>query len=438
MQYCVKHVFNSIQIRNNDIGHKSLAKHKFRFSGREASGRFLRMDCHRRWFHYPDHCLWYLVFLLRLFFVDCKRIRLGQSLGIQHILYFSHLPCPDRVVNRLSAGSLRSQNCYSDWNMRSGMLVIVPLVEKAIALFGWRNAYLFLAGMVLLIVGPLNAIFSRRSPAELNLHPDGDHKEMQACRPQPFMIMKVVDEDWAKRDWTLRKALQTRRFWFLVATFFCLSYAYQGTLLHSISAMVDSGSVRQTAAAYFGLLGIAGSVGKILFGSLSDRFGRERSNTVGGITAAFGIFGLINTTTANSFLPLLFALLFGLGYGAAVAADALCKCGHLYWKIIRPDFCHDQHWQRCWRCFGIFFVRFTAGYIRRICYPVVHMYFEPIAFMHVCLACRSTQGQADGEKQRLTPTSVCHKKSLLLYDPIGEGHVIIGFEPLEGYRIFLD
>ena len=196
-----------------------------------------------------------------------------------------------------------------------GMLVIVPLVEKAIALFGWRNAYLFLAGMVLLIVGPLNAIFSRRSPAELNLHPDGDHKEMQAGRPQPFMIMKVVDADWAKRDWTLRKALQTRRFWFLVATFFCLSY--QGTLLHSISAMVDSGSVRQTAAAYFGLLGIAGSVGKILFGSLSDRFGRERSNTVGGITAAIGILCLINTTTANSFLPLLFALLFGLGYGAA-------------------------------------------------------------------------------------------------------------------------
>jgi MFS family permease len=191
------------------------------------------------------------------------------------------------------------------------------MVEKAIALFGWRNAYLFLAGIVLLIVAPLNAIFSRRSPAELNLHPDGDHKEMQAGRPRPFMIMKVVDADWAKRDWTLRKALQTRRFWFLVATFFCLSYAYQGTLLHSISAMVDLGSARQTAAAYFGLLGIAGSVGKILFGSLSDRFGRERSNTVGGITAAIGIFCLINTTTANSFLPLLFALLFGLGYGAA-------------------------------------------------------------------------------------------------------------------------
>jgi MFS family permease len=198
-----------------------------------------------------------------------------------------------------------------------GMLVIVPLVERVIALFGWRSAYVFLAAIVLLIVGPLNAVLSRRSPADLNLHPDGDHKDQHTGRPRPLMIMKIIDSEWASRDWTLRKAIQTRRFWFLAATFFCLSYAYQGTLLHSISAMVDSGSARQVAAAYFGLLGIAGSVGKILFGSLSDRFGRERANTVGVITAAAGIFCLINTTAANSLLPLVFALLFGLGYGAA-------------------------------------------------------------------------------------------------------------------------
>jgi MFS family permease len=198
-----------------------------------------------------------------------------------------------------------------------GMLVIVPLVEKAIALYGWRSAYLLLAGLVFLIVGPLNAVFSRRRPADLNLHPDGDYSGMQAGRNRSFMIMKVIDADWANRNWTLRDAIKTRRFWLMVAAFFCLSYAYQGTLLHSVSAMVDSGLNRPNAAAYFGLLGIAGSVGKILFGSLSDRFGRERSNTVGIVTAAVGIFCLINTASPNSILPLIFALLFGLGYGAA-------------------------------------------------------------------------------------------------------------------------
>ena len=81
--------------------------------------------------------------------------------------------------------------------------------------------------------------------------------------------------------------------------------------------MVDAGLTRQTAAAYFGMLGIVGSGGKILFGSLSDRFGRERSNTLGIAMAAFGIICLINTTSPGSILPVVFALLFGLGYGAA-------------------------------------------------------------------------------------------------------------------------
>jgi MFS family permease len=198
-----------------------------------------------------------------------------------------------------------------------GMLAVVPLVEKAISLYGWRSAYLLLAGMVLLVVGPLNAILQRRSPADLNLKPDGDQSGKQTGRARPFMIMKVIDTDWANRDWTLSRALKTRRFWLMVAAFFCLSYAYQGTLLHSVSTMVDSGLTRQTAAALFGLLGIVGSVGKILFGSLSDRYGRERSNTVGIATAALGIICLINTASPSSILPLIFALLFGLGYGAA-------------------------------------------------------------------------------------------------------------------------
>ena len=198
-----------------------------------------------------------------------------------------------------------------------GMLVIVPMVEKSIASFGWRTTYLFLAGVVALIVGPLNAVLSRRRPEDLNLRPDGDHAGQAAGRSRPFMIMQIVDSDWANRDWTIQKALRTGRFWLLVATFFCLSYAYQGTLLHSISAMVEAGLTRDTAAFYFGILGIAGSVGKIFFGYLSDRFGRERVNTLGGVTAAVGILCLVYSAQVKSPLPVFFALLFGLGYGAA-------------------------------------------------------------------------------------------------------------------------
>lgn len=198
-----------------------------------------------------------------------------------------------------------------------GMLLLVPLAEKSIAVLGWRTTYILLAGLVFFLVGPLNLIFSRRRPEDMNLRPDGDPTQKSGKSVRSSLVMKIVDTRWVNEDWTLRKAVLTHRFWMLLAAFFCLAYAYQATLLHAISAMVESGLARDRAAQYFGILGIVGSGGKVLFGYLSDRFGRERANTLGGITAAAGILCLIYSEHVIGPLPIFFALLFGLGYGAA-------------------------------------------------------------------------------------------------------------------------
>jgi MFS family permease len=198
-----------------------------------------------------------------------------------------------------------------------GMLFLVPLAEKLITLYGWRSTYLFLAALVLFLVTPLNLVFSRRSPADLNLNPDGDGARPSRPAVKPARVMEVVDAAWAGTEWTLRNAIATRRFWFLSAAFFFGSMVYQSTLLHSISALVDAGLSRAAGAYYFGILGIMGSVGKILFGHLSDRFPRERVNNLAGLITGLGIACLVAAGTIEGPWPLLFALLFGLGYGAA-------------------------------------------------------------------------------------------------------------------------
>jgi MFS family permease len=197
-----------------------------------------------------------------------------------------------------------------------GMLVLIPLMEKAISRYGWRNAYLILAALVLFVVAPLNLLLSRRSPEALNLRPDGDKEGMES-RPKTSMVMKIVDPVWAGKDWTIAMAARTRRFWFLMLAFFFLSFTYQGTLLHAVSAMVDAGLSRETGAYYFGILGIAGSTGKVLLGYLSDLFGREKINTVGVTVAAIGISCLLGISAFQGPMALVFAILFGLGYGAA-------------------------------------------------------------------------------------------------------------------------
>lgn len=198
-----------------------------------------------------------------------------------------------------------------------GMLVVIPLVENAIARYGWRTSYLYLAAAILLVVGPLNGLFARQRPQDMDLLPDGDTVEKGGPQRLNKMYIRIMDHEWAEKAWTLPRALRTGRFWCLTLAFFFLAFAYQGTLLHSISAMVDDGLKRESAAYFFGILGIAGSTGKIVLGYLSDIYGRERINTLGVSLAIVGIVCLINVGSAPALFPFMFALLFGLGYGAA-------------------------------------------------------------------------------------------------------------------------
>lgn len=198
-----------------------------------------------------------------------------------------------------------------------GMLFVIPLVEKSISIHGWRLTYLYMAVLILLLVGPLNLIFGRRSPQDLNLVPDGDSSDGDEKIQNSTLRVKVMNTVWANETWTLGKSLRTKRFWFLFSGFFFLAFAYQGTLLHAVSAMVDDGLKREHAAYFFGILGVAGSVGKVLLGYLSDLYGRERINTLGVGMAIVGIICLMHVGSAPGVLPLMFALLFGLGYGAA-------------------------------------------------------------------------------------------------------------------------
>ena len=198
-----------------------------------------------------------------------------------------------------------------------GMLFLVPAAESFISLYGWRTTYGLFAALVFFAIGPLNLIFSRKNPQELHLQPDGDRLHSDPSLSKPARMVKIIDAQWSGVDWTLGKAFKTKRFWYLVAGFSFGSYVYQGTLLHGISAMVDSGLSRTTAAYYFGILGLASAGGKILFGSLSDRFEREKVNNLAGIVTALGLLCLMIVGQVQGPMPFLFALFFGLGYGAA-------------------------------------------------------------------------------------------------------------------------
>ncbi|MFH1940637.1 MAG: MFS transporter [bacterium] len=197
-----------------------------------------------------------------------------------------------------------------------GMAVLVPIIQHIISHLGWRAAYCTLAVIVLAVVIPLNSIFQRKNPEEVGELPDGNKKPIgsqEALKKNPEQTFRI---ELIPRDWTLGNALRTSRFWFLFFIFFFTAMVFQGTLIHQVAHVVNKGFSAEIGAFFLGLAGIIGSAGRIFFGYLSDKLGRERAFSIGVGCAFFGILSIIALRPGYGSLLYGYAILFGLGYGS--------------------------------------------------------------------------------------------------------------------------
>ena len=103
-----------------------------------------------------------------------------------------------------------------------GAIVLLPWLQTIIELDGWRASCWVMGLMVLLVLGPIN-LFVRRRPEDIGLLPDGG-SGVDECE-QTGHPANVVDPHWASVDWTLRRAMQTGRFWWITLAFFSGPFA---------------------------------------------------------------------------------------------------------------------------------------------------------------------------------------------------------------------
>jgi MFS family permease len=138
--------------------------------------------------------------------------------------------------------------------MGLGTFILVPLSQHFIALWGWRFAFVALGVLVLIILLPTNALFLRHKPQDLGLYPDGA-KDVEAAIEEG---RKMMDSAWSETDWTLKRAIKTRRFWALMIFPFCAVIAVYIVIVHSVRFLVDAGIDNMTAAFIFALSGLGG------------------------------------------------------------------------------------------------------------------------------------------------------------------------------------
>ncbi|MFB0507974.1 MAG: MFS transporter, partial [Thermodesulfobacteriota bacterium] len=114
--------------------------------------------------------------------------------------------------------------------------------------------------------------------------------------------------------------ITTKQFWLLSISFPLGAFANQSILAHQVAFFVDQGMEALFASYIVGVVGIASVGGKILWGTLSDRIGREVTYTAGIACLICGMIFLIVLPVHHSpILPLFYGVFFGMGYAVLAA-----------------------------------------------------------------------------------------------------------------------
>jgi MFS family permease len=200
-----------------------------------------------------------------------------------------------------------------------GILGMTPLAQLFIDRWGWQWAFRMEAVLALAWLVPATLWFIRDPPG---------------LRTGESASVDGLATGTHRSCWTLATAARTWRFWGVAGFYFTGNFATQMLMIHQVAYLVDHGVPAMIAATVGGTVGLVSIGGKVGWGILSDRAGRELACTLafGCVAAAIGTLVLAGRYPA-SLVPFLYAVLIGLGYAVlspvfpAVASDLFAGPG---------------------------------------------------------------------------------------------------------------
>jgi len=256
-----------------------------------------------------------------------------------------------------------------------GMFFCVPSIQSLIDRVGWRMTYRIMAFFIPLIIISMVLAFLKKPPQKSTFN----HTKKEIINT-PIKDPIVVDEGWASRSWTVRKAATTKQFWLLGGSFFLSSFTIQSMLTHQVAFFIDQGLKALLASWIAGMIGIVSIGGKIFWGILSDKIGREITYSIGIVCSVCGMISLIAyPTLPYSYIPYFYAICFGLGYAVVAALPPLISAdffeGQAYGSIFGTLFMISNVGGACGAWFTGFF------------YDQVRTYVPVFIILNLCTLC---------------------------------------------------
>ena len=176
----------------------------------------------------------------------------------------------------------------------AGNLAFPPLAAWWIDLYGWRGAYLALAGLSVALA----------IPAALAV----DNGKSQRSAAQSAAPAAGV---------SLGAALRAPRFWTLYAIGFLVCVGFFVPMVHLVPYAHDAGYSEAQGVALVSLLGLGSLLGRFVIGAVADRLGHLRALVA--LAAGLGAMFLLWWIADSYFLLAIFAVVFGSLYGGYVA-----------------------------------------------------------------------------------------------------------------------
>jgi len=226
-----------------------------------------------------------------------------------------------------------------------GGFVMPQLAEALIERFTWRGAYLGLALLTLVVALPAVGLWIR------------EPRPGEGERGGPMTANTILT------GLSVPEVIRTGRFWMLLAVFFLVGIAVNGSAAHVVPLLTDAGIPRAEAAATMGVFGLATLCGRLLAGYLVDRFFAAHVATVL-FLAPIGGFALL--ASASGSLPTIGVILLGLGLGTEIDLIAF---------LVSRYFGQRSFGQLYGYCFMLFGFGSSSGrFLGGAIYDIAHSY----------------------------------------------------------------
>ncbi len=193
-----------------------------------------------------------------------------------------------------------------------GGIVITPFITWLIDTVGWREAWIWLAGITFIIMIPVTAMMRRR-PEDYGLRPDG--------LTEADYLSDRGDKARAEEAnaFTRGEALRSFSFYALVIAFGFFSINIVVLLLHTVPYLTDQGFSRTEAAMAMVIASIPAMLSKPVWGTLIDKMPVKPLAAISAALCGVALLLIVAAVEANALFWAYGAfVLLGLGWGGMI------------------------------------------------------------------------------------------------------------------------